>query len=43
MEWLPESHLAYFVLDVVRELDLGAIEATIHAKDRAASGRTRRA
>jgi transposase len=26
-EWLPEGHLAYFVMDVVRELDL----ATIHA------------
>jgi len=26
-EWLPEGHLAYFVLDVVRELDLKKIEA----------------
>lgn len=33
MEWLPEKHLAYFVLDVVRELDLGAIEAAIQEKD----------
>jgi transposase len=32
-EWLPEGHLAYFVLDVVRELDLGAIEQSIRAKD----------
>jgi len=27
-EWLPESHLAYFVSDVVDELDLGEIEKT---------------
>jgi len=33
MEWLPEGHLAYFVLEVVRELDLAAIEAVIHKKD----------
>lgn len=33
MEWLPEGHLAYFVLEVVRELDLAAIEAVIHEKD----------
>ena len=26
-EWLPEGHLAYFVMDVVRELDLGDIHA----------------
>lgn len=26
-EWLPEGHLAYFVSDVVDELDLSAIEA----------------
>ncbi len=32
-EWLPEGHLANFVLDVVRELDLGAIEAAIQKKD----------
>jgi hypothetical protein len=25
-EWLPESHLAYFVSDIVDELDLGEIE-----------------
>jgi transposase len=30
---LPENHLAYFVLDLVRELDLGAIEAAIQKKD----------
>jgi transposase len=33
MEWLPEGHLAYFLLEVVSELDLGAIEALIHQKD----------
>ena len=33
MEWLPEGHLAYFVLEVVGELDLGAIEAAIQKKD----------
>jgi transposase len=32
-EWLPEGHLAYFVLDVVGELDLSAIESAIHAKE----------
>ena len=33
MEWLPDGHLAFFVLEVVRELDLGAIERTIQEKD----------
>lgn len=32
-EWLPEGHLVYFILDVVRELDLSAIEAPIQEKD----------
>lgn len=32
-EWLPEGHLAYFLLDVVSELDLTPIESKIHAKD----------
>ena len=32
-EWLPEGHLAYFVLEVINELDLGAIEEVIHKKD----------
>ena len=32
-EWLPEGHLAYFILEVVRELDLGAIESVIQEKD----------
>ncbi len=33
MEWLPEGHLAYFVLEVVRELDLTAIESVLQNKD----------
>ena len=32
-EWLPEGHLVYFLLDLVEHLDLGAIEASIQAKD----------
>lgn len=33
LEWLPEGHLAYFLLDVVEQLDLSEIERAIHAKD----------
>ena len=33
MDWLPKGHLAYFVLDVLGELDVSAIEARIHEKD----------
>ena len=32
-EWLPEGHLALFLLDVVSELDLSAIERVYQAKD----------
>lgn len=32
-EWLPEGHLAYFVADVVTELDLGPITRRIQSKD----------
>jgi transposase len=32
-EWLPPGHLAPFVLDLVRDLDLSAIETTLQAKD----------
>jgi len=32
-DWLPEGHLVYFVLDVVKELDLSAIIRAIDAKD----------
>lgn len=33
MDWLPEGHLAYFILDVVEILDLTEIEKRIHEKD----------
>ena len=33
MEWLPEEHLAYFILDVVEQLNLGEIEDAIRKKD----------
>ena len=32
-DWLPESHLAWFVLDVVQALDIGEIERAIQSKD----------
>jgi transposase len=32
-EWLPEGHLVYFVLDLVEDLDLSAIERRLQAKD----------
>lgn len=32
-EWLQEGHLAYFVLDLLEELDLGEIERAIQKKD----------
>lgn len=32
-EWLPEGHLVYFVLDLVEDLDLSAIEDRMQAKD----------
>ena len=33
-EWLPEDHLAYFVSDVVDQLDLSAIESAYEEDDR---------
>ena len=33
MEWLPEGHLAYFILEVIRELDLSGIEEKVQRKD----------
>ena len=33
LEWLPQGHLAYFVLELVRELDLSAIEGAVQSKD----------
>lgn len=32
-EWLPEGHLALFILDLIEELDLSEIEQAIQAKD----------
>jgi transposase len=32
-EWLAEGHLAYYVLDLVAELDLGEIERELQRKD----------
>ena len=32
-DWLPAGHLVYFVLDMVAELDLSAIERPLQAKD----------
>lgn len=32
-DWLPEGHLAYFILDVVGALDLSPIESVFQAKD----------
>ncbi len=31
-EWLPENHLAYFVLEIVQSLDLGDIDRAIQSK-----------
>lgn len=33
LDWLPEGHLAYFILDIVETLDLSEIEQQIHEKD----------
>src|SRR5512141_3091318 len=33
LEWLPEGHLAYFVLEVAQALDLSEIENAIQEKD----------
>ncbi len=33
MDWLPEGHLVYFLLDVVGQLDMSPIESKIQAKD----------
>lgn len=32
-EWLPDGHLAFFILGLLGELDLGGIERVVHAKD----------
>ena len=33
LEWLPENHLAYFILEVVQTLDLRKIETVVQSKD----------
>ncbi len=33
MDWLPQEHLAYFILDVVEQLNLGEIEQEFQKKD----------
>src|ERR1017187_6317842 len=33
-EWLPDNHLAYFVSDVVDQLDLSAIECVYEGEER---------
>lgn len=33
LDWLPEGHLAYFVLEALQTLDLSAIEEAVQAKD----------
>ena len=33
LEWLPEGHLAHFILDVIGELDLSEVEAAFQKKD----------
>ena len=32
-EWLKEDHLAWFILDVVSELDISPVEKAIRRKD----------
>lgn len=32
-EWLPDDHLAYYVLDLLADMDLAAFERTLQAKD----------
>jgi transposase len=33
VEWLPEHHLVFFLLDITAELDLSAIYAVYQARD----------
>ena len=39
-DWLPEDHLAWFVLDAVEEMDLSAFYADYRADGRAIVRRT---
>jgi transposase len=32
-EWLPTGHLAFFIIDLINQLDLGPIERSIQAKE----------
>jgi len=32
-EWLPEGHLAYFILDLLEDINLQDIERVLQAKD----------
>ena len=41
-EWLPESHLAWFVIDAVEEMDLDAFYAAIASTGAAGRPMTRR-
>ena len=34
-DWLPEGHLAYFVSDVIDQVDLSAIESYYEQEERA--------
>lgn len=40
LEWLPQGHLAFFILDVVADLDLSAFESPFRARTCAGNGRT---
>lgn len=33
LDWLPQHHLAYFILDVLEQLDLTTIESKVRSKD----------
>jgi transposase len=37
-EWLPENHLAFFIIDVVEKLDLAAIYASYRGDASVAGG-----
>ena len=41
-DWLPEGHLAYFVSDLVDQLDLSAIEQVYEREEREAIRHTTR-
>jgi transposase len=32
-EWLPEGHLAYFILELLEDIDLGELERVLQARD----------